>query len=83
VRIVDARGRALRSTARFAQHFSHGLYPWSMHVRGSDFERRRTGRIATVKPGEAVPLTLSWRVPEGGSQPVEARFAGGSLRLPR
>jgi hypothetical protein len=83
VRIVDAEGRRLRSTALFSQHFSHGLYPWSWHVKGSKFERRRIGQIATIKPGQAVPLTLSWRVPAGGSEPVEVRFDGGSLSLPR
>ena len=83
VQILDAEGRSLRATALFSQHFSHGLYPWSMHVKGSDFERRRLGKIATIKPGQAVPLTVSWRVPKGGSQPVEVRFDGGSLSLPR
>ena len=83
VQILDAGGRRLRATALFAQHFSHGLYPWSMHVKGSKSERRRIGKIATIKPGQAVPLTVSWRVPRGGSQPVEVRFDGGSLSLPR
>jgi hypothetical protein len=83
VRILDAKGRQLKSTALFSQHFSHGLYPWSWHVKGSKFERTRTGKIATIKPGQAVPLTLSWRVPAGGSEPVEVRFDGGSLALPR
>ena len=83
VRILDAKGRSLRATALFAQGFSHGLYPWSMHVKGSKFERRRIGKIATIKPGQAVPLTLSWRVPAGGSEPVEVRFDGGTLALPR
>ena len=54
-----------------------------MQVKGSKFERRRIGEIATIKPGQAVPLTLSWRVPAGGSQPVEVRFDGGTLTLPR
>ena len=83
VRILDAKGHALRSTARFAQHFSHGLYPWSWHIKGSKFERTRTGKIATIKPGQSVPLTVSWRVPAGRSEPVEVRFDGGSLALPR
>jgi hypothetical protein len=83
VQILDARGHRLRATALFAQGFSHGLYPWSMNVEGSKFERRRLGKIATIKPGDAVPLTLSWRVPEGGSEPVEVRFDGGTLSLPR
>ena len=54
-----------------------------MKIEGSKFERRRLGQIATIKPGQSVPLTLSWRVPEGGSEPVEARFDGGTLSLPR
>ena len=83
VQILDARGRRLRATALFAQGFSHGLYPWSMRVKGSKAERRRIGKIATIKPGQAVPLTLSWRVPAGGSEPVEVRFDGGTLALPR
>jgi hypothetical protein len=83
VQILDAKGHALKATALFAQSFSHGLYPWSMNVKGSKFERRRIGKIATIKPGQAVPLTLSWRVPQGGSEPVEVRFDGGSLSLPR
>jgi hypothetical protein len=82
VQILDAAGHRLKATALFAQHFSHGLYPWSMHVKGSKFERRRTGKIATIKPGQDVPLTLSWRVGAGGSEPVEVRFDGGSLALP-
>jgi hypothetical protein len=83
VQILDEAGHRLKATALFAQHFSHGLYPWSMHVKGSRFERRRTGRIATIKPGQDVPLTLSWRVAAGGSEPVEVRFDGGTLALPR
>ena len=83
VQILDAAGHRLHATALFAQTFSHGLYPWSWHVKGSKFERDRIGRSATIKPGQAVPLTLSWRVPAGGSEPVEVRFDGGSLALPR
>jgi hypothetical protein len=83
IQILDAAGHRLHATALFAQHFSHGLYPWSWHVKGSKFERDRIGRSATIKPGQDVPLTLSWRVPAGGSEPVEARFDGGSLALPR
>jgi hypothetical protein len=83
VRILDASGHRLRSTALFSQHFSHGLYPWSWHIKGGKTERTRIGKIATIKPGQTVPLTLSWRVPAGGSEPVEVRFDGGSLALPR
>ncbi len=83
IEIVDARGRPLRSTARFLQGFVHGLYSWSAGVKGSKFERTRLGQIATIKPGQDLPLTLSWRLPATGPEPVEVRFGGGSLALPR
>ena len=40
-------------------------------------------RSLFLKPGQTVPLTLSWRLPPGGSEPVEVRFDGGTLTLPR
>jgi len=83
VQVRDAAGHRLKATALFSQHFSHGLYPPSMRVKGSKFERRRTGKIATIKPGQDVPLTLSWRVAADGTEPVEVRFDGGTLALPR
>lgn len=83
IEIVDARGRRLRSTARFLQAFAHGLYPPSMQVKGGKFERTRLGQIATIKPGQDLPLTLSWRLASSTAQPLEVRFGGGSLALPR
>jgi hypothetical protein len=83
IEIVDARGQRLRSTARFLQTFAHGLYPPSMHVKGGKLERTRIGQIATVKPGQDLPLTLSWRLASSTAQPLEVRFGGGSLALPR
>lgn len=83
IEIVDARGRRVASTARFLQAFAHGLYPPSMNVKGGKFERTRMGQIATVKPGQDLPLTLSWRLASSTAQPLEVRFGGGSLALPR
>ncbi len=83
IEVVDGSGRRVRSTARFLGSFAHGLYSWSDHVKGSKFEQARIGKIATIKPGQDLPLTLSWRVPDGHPQPVEVRFGDGSLALPR
>ncbi len=83
IQVVDADGRRLRTSARFLEGFAHGLYPASMDVKGSKFERTRLGQLATIKPGQDLPLTVSWRVPSGRSEPVEVRFGGGSLSLPR
>jgi hypothetical protein len=83
IEIVDARGRRLVSTARFLQAFAHGLNPPSTKIKGGKFERTRLGQIATVKPGQDLPLTLSWRLTSSTTQPLEVRLGGGSLALPR
>ena len=84
IEIVDGQGKPLKSTARFLAAFAHGLYPPAQQVKPpGKFERTRLGEIATLKPGQALPLTLSWRVAPGGSAPTEVRFGGGSLDLPR
>ena len=82
VELLDERGKPVQSTARFLQAFAHGIYSWSMTEERGDFERRRLGEIATLKPGQTIPVTLSWRVPQGGEQPVRVDFGDVSLKLP-
>jgi hypothetical protein len=84
VRVLDADGREVQSAVRFIAAFAHGLYPWSQRPDDvGDFERRRLGEIATLKPGQAAPITLSWRVPPGARQPVKVDFGTTELALPR
>lgn len=83
IRALDSEGHAVRTAARFLPTFAHGLYAWSqMPDQVGDFERKRLGQIATIKPGQSIPLTISWRVPQGGEQPVRLDFGDVSLRLP-
>jgi hypothetical protein len=83
VRVVDAEGREVQSAVRFIAAFAHGLYPWSQRPENpGDFERRRLGEIATIKPGRSAPITLSWRVPKGGAQPVKVDFGAIEVALP-
>lgn len=85
VRLVDARGRDVRSTARFLSNFAHGLFSAesiNLYGKPGDGERRRLGEIATVKPGESVPITLSWRVPSGAAAPIAVDFGGSTVELP-
>ena len=71
IRIVDPDGRALKSTARFLRGYAHGLFsPLQRPKTPNPNEQRQLGEIATIKPGQKAPLTLSWRVPPGGKQPV-------------
>ena len=82
-RVLDASGHPVQSTVRFLAAFAHSLYPWSMpQGRRGDFERRRLGETADMKPGQTVPLTVSWRVPRGGEQPTHVDFGPVSIDLP-
>jgi hypothetical protein len=83
VRIVDADGHALQSTARFLSAYAHGLFPpLQRPTTPAEAEQRQLGEIVTLRPGESAPVTLSWRVPEGGEPPVRADFGVASLDLP-
>lgn len=82
IRALDGDGDALHSAARFIAAFAHGIFPYSDRADASTFERRRLGEIATLKPGQAIPITLSWRVPEGGNPPVRVDFGATELDLP-
>jgi hypothetical protein len=85
IRILDAEGREVQSTARFLAAFAHGLYPWSL--RGDNprdlgsQERTRIGEMVKLRPGQVAPLTLSWRVAAGGEQPVQVDLGSTSLPL--
>jgi hypothetical protein len=85
VKVLDIDGRALRSTVRFASAFAHGLFSAesiNLYGKPGDGERRRLGEIATVNPRESVPVTLSWRVPPGRTEPVAVNFGGSRVALP-
>ena len=83
VRVLDAEGDEVRSAVVFLPAFAHGLFPASQQPdRIGDPELRRLGKIATLKPGQSVPITLSWRVPEGGRPPERVDFGPAELDLP-
>ena len=84
VRILDADGDEVRSTAVFLEAFVHGLWSWSQSPSElTEFERRRLGQLVTIKPGKTAPLALSWRVAKGAEEPVRVDFGGGAtLSLP-
>lgn len=83
VRLVDADGRPLRSTARFAAAFGHGLYsPRDAPDEVAAAEQARLGTAVVVRRGQSVPVTLSWRLGRQGRPPTEARFGERALKLP-
>ncbi len=80
VKVLDAEGKEVKSAVRFLQAFAHGLYPPDERDESQigDFEKRRLGEIATLKPGESVPITLSWR----GGPAERVDFGPAALDLP-
>ncbi len=81
VRLLTADGREVASTPVFLQAFGKSL--WAAG-RGPeqvpDTELLRTGRIALLKPGEEVPLTVAWHAADG--DPARVDYGRGSLALP-
>jgi hypothetical protein len=81
VRLLDGAGREVASTPVFLQTFGKSL--WAAG-RGPeqvpDTELLRTGRIALLKPGQEVPLTIAWHDADG--DPVRVDYKRGSLGLP-
>jgi hypothetical protein len=79
--VLDASGRQVRATVRFAAGVTHSLYP----PRDAPHEnprqqQERLGDAATIAPGESAPLTIAWHVRDG--TPVRVDFGRASLPLP-
>jgi hypothetical protein len=84
LRLEDADGRTVASTAVFLDSFVHGLYPPTRQpAQVSATELRRTGRLAVIAPGESVPLTVAWRREGGVGAPVRLDYGRGYLPVPR
>ncbi len=78
ISVLDESGRELRSSARFATVFAHGLIsPREQTGDPGEFERRRLGELVTLKPRRSTPLTVSWRGRAG-----DLRVSGERLELP-
>ncbi len=83
VRVRDAQGRVLASTAGFTSSYAHGLFgafqqPSSLPIR----ELVRLGRIVILDPGASSPLFASWRLPAGARQPIRIDYGSGVLTVP-
>lgn len=84
LRMEDANGQTVESTAVFLDSFVHGLYPPTRQpAQVSESELRRTGRLAVIAPGDSVPLTVAWRREGGVDAPVRLDYGRGYLPVPR
>ena len=83
VRVYDADGKRVQASTRFLAAFAHGIFPWSQRPDPlGEFERRRMGEIATLKPGQSTPITLAWRVPKGTARPTRVDLGPAELKIP-
>ena len=81
VRLVTADGREVASTPVFLQAFGKTLWAAGRGPQQEpDTELLRTGRIALLKPGQEVPLTVAWHDADG--KPARVDYGRGSLALP-
>jgi hypothetical protein len=81
VRLLDGDGRPVESTPVFLQTFGKSL--WSAGrgpAQVPDTELQRTGRIAVLRPGDEVPLTIAWHAKDG--DPARVDYGRGWLKLP-
>jgi len=83
LRVRDARGSALESSAGFTSSYAHGLFgafqrPSAMPIR----EQVRLGRIVILDPGATSPLFAAWRLLPGSREPVRIDYGSGTLPVP-
>ena len=82
---VAADGTELPTSAVFTQTFGHGLFdPTRMpEARLPERELMRIGDVGRLEPGDALPLTVSWRQEDGAPAAARLVYPGGSLEIPR
>lgn len=81
VRLLDSSGHEVASAPVFLQAFGKTLWAAGRGPQQEpDTELQRTGRIALLKPGQEVPLTIAWHAADG--DPVRVDYKRGSLGLP-
>jgi hypothetical protein len=83
IRIRDAKGHVLESSAGFVASYAHGLFgafqqPSAQPVR----ELLRLGRLAILQPGATSPLFAAWRLPANAREPVSIDYGNGKLPVP-
>jgi hypothetical protein len=81
VRVLARDGSPVAAQPIFLQTFGKSLWPAG---RGPDVmpesELRRTGRLAFLRPGEELPITVSWHAAAG--RPAAVDYGIGLLPVP-
>jgi hypothetical protein len=81
---VAADGTELPTSAVFTQTFGHGLFdPTRLpEARLPERELMRIGDVGRLRPGDEIPLTVSWRERDGAPRASRIAYPGGSLPIP-
>jgi len=84
VKVRDAAGHALRSSAGFTNNFAHGLFgAFQQPRRLPPAELLRLGKMILLQAGSTAPFFAAWRVTRHTKLPVHVDLGrGGTLVLP-
>jgi hypothetical protein len=83
LRVRDAKGQVLESSAGFVASYAHGLFgafqqPSALPVQ----ELLRLGRLVILQPDGSSPLFAAWRLPPTAHEPVSIDYGSGKLAVP-
>jgi hypothetical protein len=87
LRVVDANGRRIKSSAVFVSTYVRSIYPHNgiTPSRPSDYpeaEQRRVGFLTVLGAGKSTPLTVSWQELRGRPAAKRIVFGATSLAIP-
>lgn len=83
LKVRDAAGHALTTSAAFSTTFAHGLFGALQQPRPVPRQELiRLGKIAIIPAGATVPFYAAWRLKPGTKEPVRIDYGRGSLDVP-
>jgi hypothetical protein len=83
LRVRDAHGRVLESSAGFTASYAHGLFGAFQQPSAEPLrELVRLGRIVFLNPGASSPVFAAWRLPINARGPVSIDYGDGTLAVP-
>jgi hypothetical protein len=84
LKVRDAGGRVLKTTAAFSTTFAHGLYGALQQPAGGPpvAELQRLGKVIYLSAGASTPFYAAWRLTPGTREPVRIDYGAGSLAVP-
>ncbi|MCW2990438.1 MAG: hypothetical protein JWM73_1032 [Solirubrobacterales bacterium] len=83
LKVRDADGHALVTSAAFATDYAHGLFGALQQPKQlPPAELIRLGKVAYIPAGATVPFYAAWRLTPGAKEPVTIDYGAGTLAVP-